>query len=937
MTRAEEGAAPAAGGPSATAARPAAGARGPRGERGVPTPRLPEEGELLGGRFLLLRLLGAGATGVVFEALDEVARQRVALKVLRPESVLGSGLERLRREVRLSRPGHPHVVRLNDLHEADGFLLLSMELVDGESLAVRLSSTRRCAVEEVVSLGRQVAGALAYLHGNGLVHRDVKPGNLLLDARGSIKLCDLGLLRPVEHGLTLTVSELVVGTPAYMAPEQASGRDLTGATDVYALGLTLWQALTGSVPLSGSTAVETLTRRQKERPPRLRPLRPDCPRWLERLLRRMLSPRAPDRPAAAEVEAALARTTFRPLPLPRSLAAAAIAILVLAGAGAGARALVLGRTVRFETEGNTVRGVDGRGRTTWTHRFESPVQTSLRMDIDGDGKNELVVTACGSGKPVTRLDRIPASEVSILDANGVLRTRLRPEDAVPAWPHPFLKRFKPTVQAEDLDGDGVRELVAICHHWSFYPASVFVFWPRTGEWDHLLDHWGHLYAILPVPGRAVRLRFLAINNAIAYALVLGEVEFLPPWKRARHRENGTLLMAQPGLGAEDPESSWTAYTLLSPSHGARLMPAAQSLGVAPDGGTVVRFSSVELRFDARGDPADGPNAGQDLSALRLEFATAGTLFNRPLPSDLGAAAATRTRERYADRFRPLLREAHYRLAFDLQVARLLAAGGAPGEAADILRRTDRDFPGEEAAYQLAGFLALGGDLEEASRTLRRVIREGESSRSSFDAPALLLRVAAETGSSKDVATAVEGLTVNGARLGEQPGLPAVLRARANVLMDRVTEADGEVRSWPLASDGDALAALARWRLGRSRADDVAAMTAFVESARDGEQEGRLALAAALLAAGRAREAASRCEALESGLLAESRGSFERLQQLRMARAIRAKALLAAGKATAASDVARDLLASSRPGLVWTNLAREVLAAAPPAARAAVRP
>ena len=95
MTRAEEGAAPAAGGPSATATWPAAGARGPRPERGVQAPALPEEGDLLGGRFLLRRLLGTGATGVVFEALDQVAQQQVALKLIRPEAVLGNGLERL--------------------------------------------------------------------------------------------------------------------------------------------------------------------------------------------------------------------------------------------------------------------------------------------------------------------------------------------------------------------------------------------------------------------------------------------------------------------------------------------------------------------------------------------------------------------------------------------------------------------------------------------------------------------------------------------------------------------------------------------------------------------------------------------------------------------------------------------------------------------------
>ena len=862
----------------------------------------------------------------MFEALDEVAQQHVALKVLRPDTVLGSGLERLRREVRLSRPGHANVVRLNDLHEADGFLLLSMELVDGESLSARVSEGRRLDVDEIVSLGRQVAGALAYLHASGLVHRDVKPGNLLLDGRGAIKLCDLGLLRPVDHGLTLTVSELVVGTPAYMAPEQAAGKELTGAADVYALGLTLWQALTGSVPLSGSTAVETLTRRQKEQPPRLRPLRPDCPRWLERLLRRMLAPRPSDRPAAADVETALGAARFRPIPRPRAIAAAAVALLALAGVGLGTRALLQRKTARFEKEGRVVRGVDARGRTTWSHTFESPVQTSLAMDMDGDGSEELVVTAYGSEDPVSRLDRIPASEVSILDARGVLRTRLRPDDVVKSWVHPFPRRFRPTIQALDLDGDGLREIVVTCLHWNFYPASVFVYWPKSGEWDHVLDHWGHPYVVAPVPGRRLRLRFLAINNAIGYALVLGEVEFLPPWRRARRRESGSLLQAQPGLGASDPEASWNAYTLISVPPGSRTRPDAQSLEIRPDGGTVVRFSSVALGFDSRGNPDSGPSSGTDLSALRIEFATAGGLLNRVYPTYLDAAAARRLHDTLEARFRPLLREPAYRLALDLETARHLAAGGAHREAVEVLRRTARDVPGEEAAYQLAGFLALAGERDEAIRTLGTVIREAEDTRASFDAPVLLLRVGAETGDARSVETAVGVLTANDTRLRDQPGLADTLRARANLLADRLRETDGEVRSWPLAADGDALAVLARWRLGRSRPGDVADMTEFVESARDGEQEGRLALAAALLAAGRPQDAARQCEALEAGIGAESRRSFERLQQLRLAQAIRAKALVASGDAEGARALARSVAAESPPGVLWANLAREVLAA-----------
>jgi serine/threonine-protein kinase len=124
-----------------------------------------------------------------------------------------------------------------------------------------LAERERLSVEETVELGAQVAKALAHLHGNGLVHRDVKPGNVLLSSDGQIKLCDLGLARPIARGTTVTETAMVVGTPAYMAPEQATAIELTAATDIYALGLTLYKCLTGEVPLEGDTAVETLMRR----------------------------------------------------------------------------------------------------------------------------------------------------------------------------------------------------------------------------------------------------------------------------------------------------------------------------------------------------------------------------------------------------------------------------------------------------------------------------------------------------------------------------------------------------------------------------------------------------------------------------------------------------------------------------------------------------
>jgi hypothetical protein len=923
MDRAGEAEADAAG-PAGTESWPVEGVRGAREAPGVPAPRLPEAGELLGRRFFLRRLLGAGATGVVFEAHDHVSGQVVALKVLRPEAVGGNGLERLRREVRLSRPGHPSVVRLNDLHEADGHLLLSMELVEGRSLQARLAEEKSLAVDEVVGLGRQAAGALAYLHGNGLVHRDVKPGNLLLGATGAVKLCDLGLLRPVDHGLTVTMSEVVVGTPAYMAPEQAAGKELTGATDVYALGLTLWQALTGKVPLTGTTAVETFTRRQREEPPRLRPLRPEVPRWLERLLRRMLAPRPEERPAAAAVERALSAARFRPLPRPRTLAAALLALTVLGGLAAGTNALLVRVAEHFEADGDVVHGLDSRGRQVWTYRPAAPVQQLLEVDLDGDGRDEAVVASFELRDPGVSGSRIAPAEVAVLDARGRLLTRLRPEESVELWTHPFSRSFRLAVQAIDLDGDGSRELVVNATHRTFYPATLFVYWTRAARWEHVLDHWGHIYALVGVPGRTPRLRFLAVNNALGFATVLAEIELRAAGEQPPRALLGPWLAATPGLSAKDSSTRWNAYTLVTVPPGERLTPGGLALEVLPDGGTRVRTDSVDAFFDARGDPRAGPNAGRDLADLRLGFATSGVLVSSGAQASLGAEQILRHSDWLRTRMRPLLEEPPYRLAFDLETARQLAMAGAPAEAAALLRETEREAPGEEVSYQLAGFLALAGCLEEATGILKTLVSEGTSARVGFDAPSVLLRVAAERGAVADVALATDFLAHDDDRQRVQPGLAATIRCRANLLMDRVTAADADVRSWPWASDGEALAVLARWRLGRSRPGDVDAMTTFLPVAGDGAKEAELALAAALLATGRADDAARRCRAVAESLEWEARKSLERRQQLLLAKGIRAKALLAAGDRDEALAQARALLAESRPGLLWTNLAREVL-------------
>ena len=334
-------------------------------------PPPPAEGELLAGRFALHRQIGRGGAGTVYAAFDTKVGQKVAVKVLHADIRESSQLERLRREVRAARPGHPNAVAVYDLFDDGLRRFLTMELIDGRSLSLELADVGRLSTNGTVEVGRQIAAALADLHAKGLVHRDVKPGNILLTEDGIAKLCDMGLTRPTAKGMTITETEMVVGTPAYMAPEQALAGELTAASDVYALGLTLYQCLTGEVPLQEDTAVATLMLRQKSRPPKVRRGCVGCPKWLDRLILRMLDPAPDERPTAAEVEEALTqrRVRLRLRPRRRHLVAAAIVVLVAGGSIAGLRAVTNRPANTVEVVDSDVIGFDKAGEELWRRRL----------------------------------------------------------------------------------------------------------------------------------------------------------------------------------------------------------------------------------------------------------------------------------------------------------------------------------------------------------------------------------------------------------------------------------------------------------------------------------------------------------------------------------------------------------------------------------------
>ena len=234
-----------------------AGAGGPA-ERFAP-------GTILLDRYRIIGLLGRGGMGEVYRADDLKLEQPVALKFL-PRALEGDPerLERLYGEVRMARQvSHPHVCRVWDVGEAEGQHFISMEFVDGENLASLLRRIGRLPGDKALEIAQQVTSGLAAAHDKGVLHRDLKPANVMLDGQGQVRLTDFGLAGLAE---SLEGDDIRSGTPSYMSPEQLQGREVTTRSDIYALGLLLYELFTGRRTFEGRNAVELLRKHRDERP-----------------------------------------------------------------------------------------------------------------------------------------------------------------------------------------------------------------------------------------------------------------------------------------------------------------------------------------------------------------------------------------------------------------------------------------------------------------------------------------------------------------------------------------------------------------------------------------------------------------------------------------------------------------------------------------------
>jgi HAMP domain-containing protein len=264
-------------------------------------------GERFAGRYDVEEVLGSGGMGVVYRAFDREVGEPVAIKALRPDldGIDPTLLERFKQELRLARRiTHRNVVRTYDLGEVDGTYYITMELVRGTTVATLIREAGRLDVPATLTIGKQVCRALEVAHEEGIIHRDVKPQNLLVDHSGFLKVMDFGIARLAEHradpGQALTAAGVVVGTPQYMAPEQLFGEPVDGRADLYATGAVLFECLTGRPVFEAPSLVALLARHLEDTAPDPRQLNAEIPESLARVILRALARRPEDRWATAD-------------------------------------------------------------------------------------------------------------------------------------------------------------------------------------------------------------------------------------------------------------------------------------------------------------------------------------------------------------------------------------------------------------------------------------------------------------------------------------------------------------------------------------------------------------------------------------------------------------------------------------------------------------
>jgi serine/threonine-protein kinase len=259
------------------------------------------KGSLLAGRFEVQEEIGTGGMGTVYKVIDRKINEEMALKILKPEIAPKTEvIERFKNELKLARRiSHKNVCRLYDLHEEAETLFITMEYVSGEDLDGLIRRRGRLSVDKAAGLARQIVEGLAQAHKLGVIHRDLKPRNIMIDPLENVRIMDFGIARHLG-GPELTAAGMAVGTPHYMSPEQASGESVDQRTDIYALGAILFEMVTGRLPFEGESSLAVALKHKTELPRHPRELNAEVPEDLDRLIIKCLAKKKEDRYQNAE-------------------------------------------------------------------------------------------------------------------------------------------------------------------------------------------------------------------------------------------------------------------------------------------------------------------------------------------------------------------------------------------------------------------------------------------------------------------------------------------------------------------------------------------------------------------------------------------------------------------------------------------------------------
>jgi serine/threonine protein kinase len=263
-----------------------------------------QSGEILAARYEILGHLGKGGMGMVYHARDRELGEEVALKVVRQDLVAGDPtlVDRLKSEIRMARKiSHRNVVRAHDLGEWKGTYFITMEYVRGMQLSDLLDRRGRLSIDSTLAIGTQLSDALTVAHEQDIIHRDVKPANLLIDEAGALKVMDFGLARPVHRGWeeNITVAGFIVGTPQYMAPEQLMGGDVDARSDLFSVGIVLYECLAGRPPFDADSPVALAAQMLEGRVTPIGDLAPEVPARLANAVHQLLQLHPKDRLGSA--------------------------------------------------------------------------------------------------------------------------------------------------------------------------------------------------------------------------------------------------------------------------------------------------------------------------------------------------------------------------------------------------------------------------------------------------------------------------------------------------------------------------------------------------------------------------------------------------------------------------------------------------------------